>query len=343
MTAPLGHNVAALPIAAIFSSILYGVTWLQVYSYYSSHCSRDRWHLKSLVAFLMLVDSANMAFICHANYYVSDTLLGNPFINDGPKNLPWSFPAVVLSAIVIEVFVQHFYAYRIYLLSKGSPYLPAAISTISLTGFVTGIVFGVKGLEHVLLISKTFRFLFVATQSCEVLCDLLITFGMVYALLSNHTLVRRTNNVLNMLSIYTVNCGILNLAFSIPSIILLSKYPLDFTYAPTSFIMVRLYFCAFMAILNTRDNLREMLDGPDVVVATFTNLKAFTPPGSSVQCGVQVTTEPFTITSTGDPKSLPPVQISSYTSFLNGVMAPDRETYSLPVPPVPPVPAAFMA
>ncbi|KAF8270678.1 hypothetical protein EI94DRAFT_1722289 [Lactarius quietus] len=167
-----------------------------------------------------LVDSANMAFICHANYYVSDTLLGSPCINDGPKSLPWysalnvlfhvifevlmAFPgvfpyvcvvtlscpeiymkivslkAIALSAIVIEVSVQQcvvnlshlkycfmheatltggrsFYAYRIYLLSKGSLYLPAAIvrirnlsrvargtysheqSTISLTTFVTGI------------------------------------------------------------------------------------------------------------------------------------------------------------------------------------------------------------
>ncbi|KAF8270677.1 hypothetical protein EI94DRAFT_1722285 [Lactarius quietus] len=164
---------------------------------------------------------------------------------------------------------------------------------------------------------------------------------MVYALWRSHTLVRRTNNMLNMLSIYTLNCGILNLAFSIPSLILLTMYPLDFTYAPTDFIMIRLYFCAFMAILNTRDKLRDMLDKPDVVVATFTNFKAFTPPGSSVQSDVQVTTEP--ITKMGDPKSLPPVQMSSYTSFLNGVMASDRETYSLPVPPVPPVPAAFMA
>ncbi len=30
-------------------SSIYGVTWLQVYSYYNSHCSRDRWPLKSFV------------------------------------------------------------------------------------------------------------------------------------------------------------------------------------------------------------------------------------------------------------------------------------------------------
>ncbi|KAH9028231.1 hypothetical protein EDB85DRAFT_1620281 [Lactarius pseudohatsudake] len=47
----------ALLIATVLSSIIYGVTWLQVYSYYNSHCSRDRWPLKSFVAFLMHVFS----------------------------------------------------------------------------------------------------------------------------------------------------------------------------------------------------------------------------------------------------------------------------------------------
>ncbi|KAF8266412.1 hypothetical protein EI94DRAFT_1733129 [Lactarius quietus] len=341
MSAPaevvISTNVGALLIATIFSSILYGVTWLQVYSYYSCYCSRDRWHLKSLVAFLMAVDSVNMAFIGHANYYYSVTIWGDlTAFND----MPWSFPAVALSAIILEVSVQHFYAYRIYLLSKGSPYLPVLISVISLTGFVTGIVFGVIGLEEVYVVSKGFRALFIATGSSNILCDVLITLGMVYTLWSNHTLVRRTNTVLNLLTIYTVNCGILNLAFFVPSMILLYVYPDELIFTPTSFIMVRLYFCSFMSILNTRDNLREMLDGPDVVVASFTQLRACSPPGTSVSHGVQVTTESITDTGLPSLKSLPQVQVSSYTSFFNGVMALGGENYP---PPVPPVPAESMA
>ena len=70
-----------------------------------------------------------------------------------------------------------------------------------------------------------------ATLSCTVLCDALITVGMVYTLLSYRTQVRRyfvaehcnihysiyagpharTNNVLNILAIYAINCGTLNL------------------------------------------------------------------------------------------------------------------------------------
>ncbi|KAI9453077.1 hypothetical protein BJY52DRAFT_865094 [Lactarius psammicola] len=50
---PVHNTLGALFIGTVLSSILYGVTWLQVYSYYNTHCSRDRWPLKSFVAFLM--------------------------------------------------------------------------------------------------------------------------------------------------------------------------------------------------------------------------------------------------------------------------------------------------
>ncbi|KAI9435958.1 hypothetical protein H4582DRAFT_491991 [Lactarius indigo] len=92
---PVDDFHGALLIGTVLSSILYGVTWSQVYSYYSSHCSRDRWPLKSFVAFMMIQ------------------------------------AAVVISTVVLEVSVQNFYAYRIYCLSWHSPYLPAAINLVS--------------------------------------------------------------------------------------------------------------------------------------------------------------------------------------------------------------------
>jgi len=138
-----------------------------------------------------------------------------------------------------------------------------------------------------------------------ILCDVLITFGMVYTLLRNRTHVRRTNNVLNLLAIYAINCGTLNLVFAISCIILYGKYQNALIYIPPSFIMIRLYFCAFMAILNSRDNLRETLDGREGVVTMLTQLEAHT--GTTAPCGIQVTTEAWT--SAAVPKSPLPVKV----------------------------------
>ncbi|KAH9036627.1 hypothetical protein EDB85DRAFT_740227 [Lactarius pseudohatsudake] len=330
---PVNNTLGALFIGTILSSIIYGVTWLQVYSYYNSHSSRDRWPLKSFVAFLMLIDSVNVVFIIQINYHASITNFGD---YQSFLLVPWSFPAMTLSSYILEVSVEHFYAYRIYRLSRGSPYLPVAISAVSLSSFgeflrsgmprgvrlnfnrllqAIGILFCAKVVEHIHEPGNRFQGLSMATLGCKVLCDVLITFGMVRTLLGNRTQVRRTKNVLNTLAIYSINCGALNLVFAISCVTLLAKYRTAFIYAPSFLITMRLYFCGFMSILNSRDNLREMLDGPEGIV-TFSQLNART--GSTVPCRVQVTTE--TSTNAGVPKSLPPV-----SSISDSVIAFNRE------------------
>ncbi|KAH9030663.1 hypothetical protein EDB85DRAFT_1416289 [Lactarius pseudohatsudake] len=88
---PVHNTLGALLIGTVLSSIIYGVTWLQVYSYYNSHCSRDRWPLKSLVSFLMLVDSTNEVFVIYATYHIGVTNFGDYW---SLQFVPWSLPAI---------------------------------------------------------------------------------------------------------------------------------------------------------------------------------------------------------------------------------------------------------
>ncbi|KAN0125348.1 hypothetical protein V8E53_015575 [Lactarius tabidus] len=305
---PVDNTLGSLFIGTVLSSIIYGVTLLQVYSYYNSHCSRDRWPLKSLVALLMLVDSVNLVFVNHTTYLVAVTNFGD--YSSFQVAMPWSLPAIALSGSVLEVSVQHFYAYRIYILSGRSPYLPAAIqSVISLTAFGMGIVLGVKGLEGITLIGAHFRDIYIATMSCDVLCDALITFGMVYTVLINRVPLpsRSTNSVLNHLAIYAINYGTLNLVFTVSDIILLLVYQDTFIYFVPAFIVIRLYFCAFMANLNTRDNLRATLDRQEIVLGT---IPRFTVPDTPGTRSMQV--PPELGSNTAFSKILPSVQVSPY-------------------------------
>ncbi|KAH8990656.1 hypothetical protein EDB86DRAFT_2938583 [Lactarius hatsudake] len=77
----------------------------------------------------------------------------------------------------------------------------------SLFFLLTGLAYSLQHLHE----GGIFQGPFTATLSCKVLCDVLITVGMVYTLLNNRTHVRSTNNVLKLLTIYTINCGILHL------------------------------------------------------------------------------------------------------------------------------------
>ncbi|KAI9448872.1 hypothetical protein BJY52DRAFT_296436 [Lactarius psammicola] len=311
---PLHNTLGAWFIGTILSSILYGVTWLQVYSYYNSHCSRDRWPLRSFVAFLMIVDTANVGIISYTTYHFVVTNFGDYQSNAFTS---WDEPAATLSAAFLEFSVQHFYAYRIYCLGRGSPYLPAAISVVSLTALGIGIVHSAEILKHAREPGIHFQDLSMAALSCKVFLDVLITVGMVYYLLSNRTQVRRTNNVLNLLAIYAINCGTLHLVFAISSLTLLAKYRDALIYSPSLFIMFRLSLCAFMSILNSRDNLRETLDGPEGVVATFTRLEVRT--RTTVLWDAQDTVEASI--NTAVPKSRPPLSVSSDMPFSDNVLA----------------------
>ncbi|KAH9040324.1 hypothetical protein EDB83DRAFT_1653975 [Lactarius deliciosus] len=266
----------------------------------------------------MLVDTANLVFNIYTTYHVGVTNFGDYRSN---RFKSWSQPATAVSAIILEVSVQHFYAYRIYRLGKGSPYLPVAISAISLTIFGIGTVYTGKVLKHIHESGSRFQELSIAALSCSVTCDILITFGMVYSLLSNRTQFRRTNNVLNLLAIYSINCGTLHLVFAVSCLTLLAKYRDTLLYAPSIFAMSRLYPCAFMSILNSRDNLRETLDGPEDGVVTSTQLNIRT--ATTVLYGAQGATE--SSTDTAVPKSLPPASISSDKSF--DVIAFNSEKY----------------
>ncbi|KAI9440951.1 hypothetical protein H4582DRAFT_2074738 [Lactarius indigo] len=327
---PVDNTLGMLFIGTVLSSIIYGVTWLQVYSYFNSHSSQDRWPLKSFVTFMTLVDTVNLVFCIYLTYRFGVTNFGDYRFTGSH---PWSQPAIIFSYLVLEVSVQHFYVYRIYHLGGGSPYLPAGISVVSLTEFSLGIVYTAEIVKHThnsnpndfeacLLLEFYF-----ASLSCKVLGAVLITVGMVYHLLSNRTQVRRTNNVLNLLAVYSINCGTLDLVFSVICLALFAKYRNTLIYIPSLFIVFRLNFCGFMAILNSRDHLRKTLNGPGVV-ATFTQLKV--QPGTTVPWGVQETTGAST--NAAVPKRLPPALVALDKSLSESVIAFDKERY--PVPPV---------
>ncbi|KAF8257667.1 hypothetical protein EI94DRAFT_1266885 [Lactarius quietus] len=178
---PVDNTLGALFIGAILSSIVYGITLLQVYSYYNNHASRDRWPLKSFVAFLALVDTVNVVFVTHSTYYLDVTNFGD---YSAFLHLPWSLPSIALCAVILEVSVQHFYAYRIYLLSQRT-------FSIHFSSDLRQLIDSIRSRDCAWCKrpatctspNTSFQNIFIASISCDLVCDFLITCGMVYTLL----------------------------------------------------------------------------------------------------------------------------------------------------------------
>ncbi|KAH9166640.1 hypothetical protein EDB89DRAFT_1910489 [Lactarius sanguifluus] len=318
---PVDNTLGALFIGTILSSILYGVTWLQVYYYYNDHCSRDRWPLKSFVAVLMLVDTANLVFVIYDPYLVVITNFGD-------------YEPILFKEVSCSTFS---WAHEATLTQKGlaSTRIGSIISS--------GRGFSIPANSDLRRLADSTRFwdclwnTHDLVRCFEVLCDVLITVGMVYYLLSNRTQVRRINNVLNLLAIYFINCECFRslvspwyCSLSPPTSICQPLTPRTkiatsrdtLIYTPSLFIMVRLSLCAFMAILNSRDYLRETLDGPEGAV-TPTQLKVRT--ATTVACGAQDTAEAIA-NKAAIPKNHPPLSVPSDTSSSDSVTAFEKGT-----------------
>ncbi|KAH9004124.1 hypothetical protein EDB86DRAFT_2886804 [Lactarius hatsudake] len=136
---PLDNVLGVFFIGVIFSSILYGVIWLQVYSYFTQHCKGDRLFLKCFLA--LVVHGFYVSGITNFGDYLAD--LRPPWCVDYPTSLS---RLIKHNDFILTCSVQHFYAWRIYHLSLGQIYAPAFIVVLSLAELGKGCLFiGVRG------------------------------------------------------------------------------------------------------------------------------------------------------------------------------------------------------
>jgi hypothetical protein len=270
MSVLLNRLLGAFFVGVIFSSILYGVTLLQVYLYYTEHSSKDGVFLKSFVAALMVLDSIHLAFLCHGFYISAVTNFGN-YLAD--LHAPWSLVVQSLIGVFVTTCIQQFYAIRVYQLSqKKNIYMPLVISAISATELGFAVVFTVKSFQMGTYLDSAQSVPYGASAlSLEVLCGIFITTCMVYYVLQQRSGAKRTNRVVNLVILYIINSGALNLVFASTCLVTYVTFPTTLIYAPFFFVLVRLYVCSFITILNSRVNVRSRLRGERHTIVTITH------------------------------------------------------------------------
>jgi glucan phosphoethanolaminetransferase (alkaline phosphatase superfamily) len=107
--------------------------------------------------------------------------------------------------------------------------------------------------------------------SLEVADGIFITVCMVYYVFKQRSGSKRSSRVANLVILYIVNSGALNLVFASTCLITYVKLPTTLIYAPSFFILVRLYVCSFITILNSRVHVRSRLRGDGRTVVNITH------------------------------------------------------------------------
>ncbi|KAH9958666.1 hypothetical protein BGW80DRAFT_1373360 [Lactifluus volemus] len=258
-------GLGPLLIGLVFSSMLYGVICLQVYLYFTRHSGKDKPFLKFFVCGIVHL------FLVNAYYLLVTT---NINVTD-LKHSPWAIQVQTLFAVILSTTTQHTGMGNI-----GRIYIPIFIVILPLHIYIVQ-CFQYRIGSFPLAIS-----LFSALFSLEFACNVIITSSTAYYLVVRGTRVKRSKaSPARTIALYCMNSGLLiafvvclssgltcrdfpRRVFAALSLVTYARYPGDTVYAPFFFILERLYSCSFMAILNSRDHLRNAFHA-DTAFATF--------------------------------------------------------------------------
>ncbi|KAJ7623696.1 hypothetical protein FB45DRAFT_113204 [Roridomyces roridus] len=255
--APLDNTLGVEFIGVIVSATLYGVSVVQTW-WYATH-TNDNWPLKTLVAAVMLCDTAHQVLISHTVYYYAITHYSDP---TQLVKIIWSLLVEVLFNGLTALLVQSFLTVRVWRLSNGNKWL-TGISILLVMGEF-GCVLAYLALS---LPMKTFaelerlHYLSMAVNALAAAGDLFIAGSLVILLRRSRTGFQRSDTMIRKLVIFAVNTGVITTSFAIASLISIATAKNTFIYILFYFCMGRLYANSLLATLNARKMIRGAADG----------------------------------------------------------------------------------
>ncbi|KAJ7580614.1 hypothetical protein C8J56DRAFT_1057570 [Mycena floridula] len=229
---------------------IYGITWLQVYAYYTKYCTRDGLFLKIFVAVLMALDTFHSVLLLVIVYHYAVSNFGDyTTLEHGTWGLVWqSFVGGNLQGII-----QMSFAYRIYSLSGKKLVFPMIIGTFCMAKTATLLGFVVTALQLEPLGTRAgseFKKWAISTLGCAIACDLMIAGCIAYYLRKSNANFKGTRNAIRLLITYALNTCLLTSVFNLVTMMLWIKESETMLYDLFFFIAVRLYSCAFMSTLD---------------------------------------------------------------------------------------------
>ncbi|KAF8590214.1 hypothetical protein K439DRAFT_1382397, partial [Ramaria rubella] len=112
---PLDNSLGAGFIAVTVSAIVFGITCLQVYLYYTQHSSRDPPLLKWFVGILMVLDAFQQSLLFVFYYHYAVTNFGD-YVE--LQKITWSIVIQVIIGHILAISVHLFFACKVYALSQ---------------------------------------------------------------------------------------------------------------------------------------------------------------------------------------------------------------------------------
>ncbi|TBU21415.1 hypothetical protein BD311DRAFT_772176 [Dichomitus squalens] len=283
----LNSTFGAMLIGTFTGLVLYGLSLHQTLHYFLTYTGDTRL-LKLMIFCLSLLDVAYTVTSSHACYhYLVANYFNPPALLYGVWSVRLLVPITGATIAVVQSWVSdplrttmmcvysctkrhRFYIRRVYLLGYGYQYvaIPATLFMLSGTGFAIACTVEAFSKTTFVAFSRVV-WLGSSTWGCAMAADIMLTSSLIVFLIRHRTPFKRTNSMLSILLVYTVNTGLLTSAFNLLTLILESLKPNNMLYIAANTVAVRLYFIAVLTVLNSRRSLMSSTASSDGDFGTF--------------------------------------------------------------------------
>ncbi|KAF8337190.1 hypothetical protein F5887DRAFT_1283008 [Amanita rubescens] len=256
----LDTTLGATFVGNVIAGCLYGIASIQAYTYFRRRPT-DSIIFRSLLFLVWLADTTQLIFVTHALYYYMVINYDNPLALLYPN---WSILSQVFATCISGFIVRGIFTMRIWLLTRRNYLLVGVIAFASLSTFVFGIAFAISGFSIGTFANlHSISYLLYAAFASAVAADVSIAISLCVSLSKRRTGFKRTDSLLNVLMLYSINSGLLTSLCSIASLVTYAVWPTEFTFIAVFFSQSKLYTISLFASINNREHLREKIVASD--------------------------------------------------------------------------------
>jgi len=247
------ESLAQAPLlGTLFTMFLYGIGCMQVF-YYLQNYQEDRVGMKILVAVVWTLETLHTIL---SIYFVEFYLIVN-FSNEGNLfHVNWGVPVSFIVGFLVAFIVNVYFIWRFWRLSRNMIF-STTLLVLAIARLAIGWMNSVLAIKDALwedFRAKTFASI-VAGYVLSVLTDALLAVALCWLLRNLRTGVKRTDNMIDNLLIYTINTGVLTSIGALVVLILFLCLPTSLAFIGVLQVQTKLYGISFLASLNSRNSM----------------------------------------------------------------------------------------
>jgi len=256
----LDATLGAMEIGMAISYYLFGICTLQTFIYFKSN-SKDSFALKALVTTVYCLELAKTIGYSYGFYVLSIKFYGHSEIVM-TKNNSISLHVAGLLGGAVDFLVQAFLANRVRRCFK-TPYIASVCWMLAFLRFACSIATTIVVITLGPSLPPKWDWLFDATCMISVLVDIIIAASLCYHLAQGrkNSRSRRTIRLIDRIIAMTIPTGLVTSVVDIAMFVCFLTLPNTSIYLSMCFFEPSLFSNCFLALLNSRETLLNMVTG----------------------------------------------------------------------------------